>query len=557
MINKKEEIAMNLLELQDTSLVEKTSLSRKLTLGGITKAYPVYRVRLDLLYYNDQNDRIATWITQYKSDPQNAAFDTLDREQYNKTIEGFIIASNPAAMEKTKNNIALVNQREPGVVLADGRIIDGNRRFTCLRLLHAEDPAFNCFETVILEASVQEDHKQIKMLELAIQHGEEQRVDYNLIDLAIGAYHDIVETGLLTIDEYAESTGMSVSEIKRRLEIAQLIIDFLAFMGVPGQYHVAREMQVFSVFNELVPLLRRCETEQAREELRRSVFNNTMMKTFNDQRKYIRDLKAMMDSGLYSSYIKRQNRIAEELEEKKTEAGITTKKDLDEFVKRNEDTAEDMQISMERSLLQTKKSQARNRPSQIVGKSLSMLKDIDTGVFDKLTPAEREKLQTQLGKLSSVVSLMTDDVTDGATPVPEKSIPEAAEATPAPSVVKQLRPAACRPDEPLVYSLNPQRTINTLSFSQQFSMLRYLDSQPSEVHCVVGIVNERNEELCSPQEITISDGEATKVNFALNASVSSLSECWLVIRFAADAPDEVRLKMQLSVKIAFDLEFDF
>lgn len=548
---------MNLLELQDSSLVEKTNLSRKLTLGGITKAYPVYRVRLDLLYYNDQNDRIATWITQYKSDPENAAFDTLDREQYNKTIEGFIIASNPAAMEKTKNNIALVNQREPGVVLADGRIIDGNRRFTCLRLLHAENPAFNYFETVILEASVQEDHKQIKMLELAIQHGEEQRVDYNLIDLAIGAYHDIVETGLLTIDEYAESTGMSVSEIKRRLEIAQLIIDFLAFMGVPGQYHVAREMQVFSVFNELVPLLRRCETEQAREELRRSVFNNTMMKTFIDQRKYMRDLKAMMDSGLYSSYIKKQNKIAEDLEEKKAKAGITTKKELDEFVKRNEDAAEELQISMERSLLQTKKSQARNRPSQIVGKSISMLKDIDTGVFDKLTPAEREKLQTQLGKLSSAVSMMADDVTDGAAPVPEKNVSEAAEATPAPAAVKQLRPAACRPDDPLVYSLNPQRTINTLSFSQQFSMLRYLDSQPSEVHCIVGFVNERNEDLCSPQEITISDGEATKVNFALNARVSSLSECWLVIRFAADAPDEVRLKMQFNVKIAFDLEFDF
>ena len=548
---------MNLLELQDASLVEKTNLTRKLTLGGVTKAYPVYRVRLDLLYYNDQNDRIATWITQYKSDLQNAAFDTLDREQYNKTIEGFIIASNPAAMEKTKNNIALVNQREPGVVLADGRIIDGNRRFTCLRLLHAENPAFNYFETVILEASVQEDHKQIKMLELAIQHGEEQRVDYNLIDLAIGAYPDIVETGLLTIDEYAESTGMSVSEIKRRLEIAQLIIDFLAFMGVPGQYHVAREMQVFSVFNELVPLLRRCETEQAREELRRSVFNNTMMKTFIDQRKYMRDLKAMMDSGLYSSYIKKQNKIAEDLEEKKAEAGITTKKELDEFVKRNEDAAEDLQISMERSLLQTKKSQARNRPSQIVGKSISMLKDIDTGVFDKLTPAEREKLQTQLGKLSSAVSMMADDVTDGAAPVPEKNVSEAAEATPAPAAVKQLRPAACRPDEPMVYSLNPEQTINTLSFSQRFSMLRYLDSQPSEVHCIVGFVNERNEDLCSPQEITISDGEATKVNFALNASVSSLSACWLVIRFAADSPDEVRLKMQFNVKIAFDLEFDF
>ena len=58
---------MNLLELQDASLVEKTNLTRKLTLGGVTKAYPVYRVRLDLLYYNDQNDRIATWVSEYNS----------------------------------------------------------------------------------------------------------------------------------------------------------------------------------------------------------------------------------------------------------------------------------------------------------------------------------------------------------------------------------------------------------------------------------------------------------------------------------------------------------
>ena len=29
---------MNLLELQDASLVEKTNLTRKLTLGGVTKA---------------------------------------------------------------------------------------------------------------------------------------------------------------------------------------------------------------------------------------------------------------------------------------------------------------------------------------------------------------------------------------------------------------------------------------------------------------------------------------------------------------------------------------
>ena len=258
---------MNLLEIYDDTIVAKTNLSRKLTLGGITKAYPVYKVRLDQLFYNDQNDRIATWITQYKNDTANTAFSELSREDYNKIIEKFIIDSNSTAIEKTKNNIALVNQREPGVVLSDGRIIDGNRRFTCLRLLNAEDESVKYFETVILDSQTENNQKHIKMLELAIQHGEEQRVDYNLIDMAIGAYHDIVETELLTVDEYVQSTNIPLTEVKRRLETASLIIEFLEFMGVGKQYHVAREMQVYSVFYETVPLIKRCETEENKRDL--------------------------------------------------------------------------------------------------------------------------------------------------------------------------------------------------------------------------------------------------------------------------------------------------
>ena len=218
---------MNLLNVTNPNLVEKTSLSKKLTLGGITKAYPVYRVRLDQLYYNDQNDRINTWITQYRNDINNVDFSSLEREEYNRIIGQFIIESNPGAIEKTKNNIMLVNQREPGVTLSDGRIIDGNRRFTCLRLLSKEDPSFQYFETVILNENEGVSQKQIKMLELSIQHGEESKVSYNLIDLALGAYHDIVETELLTFEEYVESTNESAAEVKKRIETAKLIIEFL------------------------------------------------------------------------------------------------------------------------------------------------------------------------------------------------------------------------------------------------------------------------------------------------------------------------------------------
>ena len=140
---------MNLLKDGITQqAVVKTAQTRKLTVDGLTKAYPVYKVRLDWLFYNDQNDRIATWISQYKAQHDGKAPNSSDREAYNAIIEQFIVESNPDAIRKTQTNIEMVDQREAGVVLADGRIIDGNRRFTCLRRLAAKNDRFSYFETV-------------------------------------------------------------------------------------------------------------------------------------------------------------------------------------------------------------------------------------------------------------------------------------------------------------------------------------------------------------------------------------------------------------------------
>lgn len=85
---------MNLLkEGIDQKAVVKTTLTRKLTIGGLTMAYPVYKVSLDWLFYNDQNDRIATWISQYKAQHDGQAPDCSDRESYNSIIEQFIVES--------------------------------------------------------------------------------------------------------------------------------------------------------------------------------------------------------------------------------------------------------------------------------------------------------------------------------------------------------------------------------------------------------------------------------------------------------------------------------
>lgn len=538
---------MNLLDINDIALIERTTLTRKLTLGGITKPYPVYRVRLDQVFYNDQNDRIATWITQYRNDEKNVDFSRMDRDEYNSIIERFIIESNPEAISKTKNNIALVNQREPGVVLNDGRIIDGNRRFTCLRLLHKEDPTVNYFETVILDATIENSQKQIKMLELAIQHGEEQRVGYNLIDLAIGAYHDIVETKLLTIDEYSQSTNESTSEVKRRLDTARLITEFLEFMNVPKQYHIAREKQVYSVFYEFVPLLKRCNSNEELSQLKNSVFNNVMMGSFDDNRKYIRNVKAMMDSGFFSSYMKQQKQIGDELKSKKDSANIKNKKDLQEFVKKNEDAREDLQMSMDRVLLQTKKEETKKKPSQIVNKSISMLMDVDTRIVGKLSYEEKTKLKNQLSKLTSAVKLINEEM-DEDTPTVEQNSEE---------VNGKLLIATRHLDEPIVYCASEGNQINNLAFSLEFGMFKTIPQQPDTVKMLVYFVNDSYEELCPIKEIEVTNEIMTKVNFQLNASASSLKNCTLIIKSTQDSYKEAQQMINFKINIVFNVDFDF
>ena len=539
---------MDLLALDNKEMIEKTTLQRKLTLGGVTKAYPVYRIRLDLLYYNDQNDRIATWITQYKNDPSAKSFEELSEEEYNLVIQQFIVNSNPAAIEKTKNNIALVNQREPGVVLKDGRIIDGNRRFTCLRLLHNEDPSINYFEAVVLDDSDKNSQKQIKMLELSIQHGEEQRVDYNLIDMAVGAYHDIIETKLLTKEEYASSTNEPMSVVTRRLETAMLIMEFLEFMGVPKQYHIAREMQVYSVFFELVPMMKRCGTKEEAEALKQSVFSNTMMKTFIDQKKYLRSVKAMMDSGLFSSYIKRQQRICDELQEKKKEAGITNEKELKAFIKDNEEIKEDLEISLDRSLNQSKKAQTKSRPSQLVSKSISSLMDIDTRIIDKLSESEKEKLGEQLKRLTETVAMISDEV-----------VPESHEEKK--KTVKDSRPTrlftpVSYPNEPEVICEKTDIRISNLCFSLPFKAVSG-NVQENGAEYIAYFADDNYEMLSPVKQFTVKMNETAKVQFTLNDSASSMDHCLLIIRAAKDGVDEARSITYCSIKISFQVGFEF
>ena len=388
----------SLLQLVGTDTVQKTTLTRKVTYAGKTVVYPVYKVRLDALYYNDQNDRIATWITQYESENGKDSLSELNTDIYNRIIENFICDSNPEAIRKTEKNIALVGQREPGVTLADGRIVDGNRRYTCLRRIQRTTAEPIYFETVLMDMDIREDKKQIKLLELAIQHGEEKKVDYDLIDFAIGTYRDVVQTELLTIKEYAVSTNEQLADVRKRIEIAEVICEFLEYIGLPEQYHVAREYQVYSLFQEMIPLLRSLK-ENEKVELKRIAFNNVLMKAIPDQRKFIRDVKGLIRSNSYREYFEDQRKWDTEIHNKLQGKEIHTKEDIDAFGSENADIADELAMSMERAMLRSRSQKLKEKPSENVTKSITLLMDIDSRFFERLGTEEKESLKAELGEL--------------------------------------------------------------------------------------------------------------------------------------------------------------
>lgn len=402
---------MNLLkEGMEQKAVLKTTLTRKLTVDGLTKAYPVYKVKLDWLFYNDQNDRIATWISQYKAQHEGKTPDIALRDAYNNIIEEFIVASNPDAIRKTQSNIELVDQREPGVVLADGRIIDGNRRFTCLRRLAQKNERFGYFETVILDRSIENNAKQIKMLELSIQHGEESKVDYNAVDRLVGIYSDVVETGLLTEEEYSRSTNESLSDVKRRIEVAKLMVEFLEFINAPKQFYIARDLQLAFPLEELSKILKKCRSDEEADDIKNAAFTNILMQTSSDMGRFIRNFKSIIGSDYQEEFLEEQRELAVQVVDSLPPVGKMDTTTIREVVRANDEVTQALDRSMDKSLTKVKKNETRNRPVQLAEKATTFLESIDQHILLKLNDSELRRLDRQLTKLEQMIAQLRENM---------------------------------------------------------------------------------------------------------------------------------------------------
>lgn len=373
------------MNMINTNELIKTNLTTRLTVDGITDEYDVYKIKLDNLYYNDQNDRIATWISKYKADNHLESFDLSNIEEYNKIIADFIKESDENAFKKTKNNIKALGQTEPAVILRDGRIIDGNRRFTCLRDLAKEDLKFNYLDAIIISKDIQDSKKEIKLLELYLQHGREERVGYNPIDRLVGVYNDVIKNKLITVEEYAKNTGQKTSEVTKLIDRANLMVEFLEFINMSEHYYLARDWELDGPLGEIKAVLNKIKTEEEREDVKNIIFTNIALKPDTDMTRYIRKIKKLINTPQFKPFIEDNLELCERFLEKFDDnEEETTVEFINKEVRGDEELKEDLKNTYDKYQEKVKKRNSINAPKNQIEKAIDALQNIDFDIVLRL-----------------------------------------------------------------------------------------------------------------------------------------------------------------------------
>lgn len=273
---------LSLIKLAKEGKLEKTGAKPKLPIkvdGVSSETLDVYKIPLDYLYYNDKNGRIATGISQYEGELHPA--NDQDDPNYNIFVEKLIEQDNTNALKRTTNSIKESGQQVYGYVLDDGRIVDGNRRFTALRDIHRTTGKTVYFEAVVLPFSYNNSTERVKIkkLELAIQMGVKERQSYDPVDLAVDIYQTTGgEAPIMTQADYAADSHMRPTEVKKYYDGAVYMRKFLEFIGTSkNKYNILKESKVWSLFYEMGKSLSKNFGDDPESQVRK---NETMMSYF-------------------------------------------------------------------------------------------------------------------------------------------------------------------------------------------------------------------------------------------------------------------------------------
>lgn len=412
---------VNLLELYKKNIIKDGGHNVQVPIkkaNGDSYNGKTYAIPLEYLYYNDLNGRIGVALSDYESN--NGKLTPGHNDEYNMVIQNILAQEDDKTkkdMEKLKRDIGIKGQNEPGYVLLDGRVIDGNRRFTAKRLLE-QDPSVSgtqYFEAVILDdlsIENQNDLKKIKSLELQIQFGKLDKVGYDPINRAIDAYKTISLKQIMTAKEYSDDANIKISEVNKCILEAELIIKFLEFINAStDNYAIAKELELDGPLQDLIPQYKNIKNADNLDQILNTLFAKILQIRIMRE-DYKKEYRQIVKNVIGS---RDEEKFIEEMED--STDTIIDILDTDRKIKNNAELFAQLNsnknsIDAIANIKSTTKDYSdkaenikqRNNPISLIKKAISSIEAIDRNIIKQLSKEEKEELIKEIKKLKCEIN---------------------------------------------------------------------------------------------------------------------------------------------------------
>lgn len=231
---------------------EKTDRTLRVWLKGKKEDLRVYRIPISDLYFNIENGRYADKMIQLKADNPSIDIDpkkekwrdeiyNMLKGDYKGSIDIGGTEDDKLEFNRLKDDIKKREQLDPGIVLSDGGVIDGNRRLAVL--MDIKEMRFNRFDGVILPEDISAEDRW--RIEVGIQLGRDQRLEYSYINKLLKIREGLklyrqtkLPKGMTPESMVANALyGVQPKEIIDEIERINFIDEFLEFFKMSGQYH--------------------------------------------------------------------------------------------------------------------------------------------------------------------------------------------------------------------------------------------------------------------------------------------------------------------------------
>jgi hypothetical protein len=251
-----------IVNLVDAS--EKTDRKELFWIKGKRRELDVYRVPIKLLYFNIENGRYADKMVQLRA--ENAGVEIDPREdKWKETIWRMLKGEYPGTerdvepFQRLRGDLLDRQQLRPGVVLFDGGVLDGNRRFAALLDLRRSEKnptRFEYFDAVILDEDVgSEDRWRI---EAGVQIGKDEKHDYSAINELLKIREGLtIFKGRSNPEKEISKVlyGTTEEEIRKDILKIRLIDEYLTFIKKAQAYNEVGDQRVIERFEEAVKTL--------------------------------------------------------------------------------------------------------------------------------------------------------------------------------------------------------------------------------------------------------------------------------------------------------------